>query len=418
MIASPGIQIDTAPSVRVSSLALVVFAALLIVETLSGALRFYLDGVGLAPLIYVPKLAALFLAGALILSGPQRTIALGAGLPLGMSATLALVNGASLANIGFTIFVLAPFIFGFASARHLFRRQKELTLLACVALATSAVGAAADWSIGVPWKGYAYVVGEHTLVANRQWWAAGVDRVGGFARSSALLAMIVGVLSLYVNASLKSILLKAVVFFATLFVIAVTTNKSSLVGYVLAFIASGTLLRSFRPQYAMAVMVGLLLPAISIFIGYEDSVGRFDSVFRSLSDRLANTWPGFYALLDGPLAPLLGQGFGNVGSAVSVFPKADAPVNQWPSLAVADNGALYLWGMFGVFGCVLYSAQYLLLRSLQRSVVPYYQGLLSVVYFLVIVSWFTDVAESAVACLFLGLACGHVLCVGSNEERS
>ncbi|EXF47194.1 membrane protein [Pseudomonas sp. BAY1663] len=78
-------------------------------------------------------------------------------------------------------------------------------------------------------------------------------------------------------------------------------------------------------------------------------------------------------------------------------------------LSIADNTALYLWGMLGVFGVLLYLLLFPLLLRLQERGPRLRNALLPIVFCLCLVAWATDVLEVTTATLFLGLAISHVL---------
>ena len=83
-------------------------ASLLISETFAGALRFYLDMAGVSALLYLPKLACLA-AVALELPGARSKPGVWLVLfALLVSSLLALLHGATLRNIGFSVFISAP----------------------------------------------------------------------------------------------------------------------------------------------------------------------------------------------------------------------------------------------------------------------------------------------------------------------
>lgn len=85
-------------------------ASLLISETFAGALRYYLDIGGISALLYLPKVACL---AAVALELPRARISPGAWLvlfALAVSSLLALLHGASLGNVGFSLFIYIPLL--------------------------------------------------------------------------------------------------------------------------------------------------------------------------------------------------------------------------------------------------------------------------------------------------------------------
>lgn len=393
---------------RKSTIVLACVFLMLVAEALSGALRFYLDSGGVPLLVYVPKVVVLVVAVVMAILDPRRIKIAAALFLLSLSSLLALSNEASWRNVLFSAYVYSPLLMGILCAPFVFARQCTARKAVLLLLAVCVTGAAIDYFSEVPWKGYSYFVGDVELVANRQWWAAGFDRVGGFARNSALLAMMIGVFAIYLHVTTKRLLVRiALVGFAIL-AIAATTNKASLVAYAITLVVA--LIPQLRGAALMvALAVAVTLPAFSIVAGYADRVSAFDLVLSSLSDRMANTWPGFFKLIDDRGGALAGVGFGAVGSSTSVFPLGGTQPDQWPHLGVADNTVLYLWGMFGVLGLVLFMALGVVGRRLLRRPDAIANAMFLVLLFLIIVSWTTDILESAVATLALGIAIGGSL---------
>ena len=143
--------------------------SLIVVETFSGALRFYFDQAGAAPLLYLPKVACLVMF-ALELRDYKagRVVWLGM-LLLMISSVLAMLHGASLYNIAFGLFVISPLLFGMVCSEHLIHQRRLFLWVIGLCLLASLVGVAMDKLTSVPWKGYAYSVGEVQLSANTAW---------------------------------------------------------------------------------------------------------------------------------------------------------------------------------------------------------------------------------------------------------
>src|SRR5690606_5258037 len=131
-----------------------VVASLLLTETFSGALRYYFDMLGISWLLYLPKvacLAALCLELLRYRGWPLFWLAL---LGLLTSSQLALMHGAELRNIGFSLFIYIPLLFGLICGRHLELRLSLLRRIIGFCLIASFAGIALDLLTIVPWKGY------------------------------------------------------------------------------------------------------------------------------------------------------------------------------------------------------------------------------------------------------------------------
>ncbi|RRV64231.1 hypothetical protein EGI99_20680 [Stutzerimonas stutzeri] len=383
-----------------------VVASLLLTETFSGALRYYFDMAGISWLLYLPKIACLIALGLELLryrGWPAFWLVL---LGLVTSAQLALMHGAELANIGFSLFIYIPLLFGLICGRHLELRLGLLRRIIGFCLIASFVGIALDMLTSVPWKGYSYMVGEVELSANRSWAFDDIDRIGGFARMSTALSVMIAIYSLFIAAFLQPRVLRLMLYIAALIGIVLTTNKSTAAAYVLTLLM--LIVTAYRfasaTAFLIAVLVGLMLPMFSLVLSLDPNAANNGSLLASFADRLINSWPNFIEVITREGWGWWGAGFGAVGSAGQVY-----PVPGLELLSVADNTALYLWGMLGVFGVLLYLLIFPLMLRLHERGPRLRSALLPIVFCLCLVAWATDVLEVTTATLFLGLAISHVL---------
>lgn len=383
-----------------------VVASLLLTETFSGALRYYFDMLGISWLLYLPKvacLAALCLELLRYRGWPLFWLAL---LGLLTSSQLALMHGAELRNIGFSLFIYIPLLFGLICGRHLELRLSLLRRIIGFCLIASFAGIALDLLTNVPWKGYSYMVGEVELSANRSWAFDDIDRIGGFARMSTALSVMIAIYSLFIAAFIRSRLLRLVLYAAALVGIVLTTNKSTAAAYALTLLMLVVTAYRFASASAflIAVLTGLALPIASLLLSLDPNAANNGTLLASFADRLINSWPNFIAVITGEGWGWWGAGFGVVGSAGQIY-----RVPGLELLSIADNTALYLWGMLGVFGVLLYLLLFPLLLRLQERGPLLRNALLPIVFCLCLVAWATDVLEVTTATLFLGLAMSHVL---------
>ena len=381
-------------------------ASLLISETFAGALRYYLDMAGISALLYLPKLACL---AAVALELPRARNKPGVWLvlfALAVSSLLALLHGAELINIGFSLFIYIPLLFGLFCGNYLERRAGLLGWVAGLCLIASLLGIALDMLTNVPWKGYSYMMGDVELTANKSWAFGSTDRLAGFARMSTNLAVMIALYSLYLAAFLQMRLLRMLLYPLAFGAIFLTTNKSTAAAYLL------TLMMLFLAGYRMpsataffiAVLTGMALPIASLLLNIPQSEAYSASLLASFNDRLINSWPNFIDVITNEGWGWWGAGFGAVGSTAAAFPLA------WLELlSIADNTALYLWGMLGVFGVLLYLLLFPLLLRLHDRGPPIRHALLGIVFCTCLIGWATDVLEVTTATLFLGMAIAHAL---------
>lgn len=381
-------------------------ASLLVSETFAGALRYYLDTAGISALLYVPKVLCL---AAVALEVPRARSHAGVWLVLfGLvaSSALALLHGATLGNVGFSLFIYIPLLFGLFCGSYLEQRTRLLGWVVGLCLIASIIGIALDMFTSVPWKGYSYMMGDVELTANKSWAFGSTDRLAGFARMSTNLAVMIALYSLFLAAFLRSRLLRMMLYPLAFGAIFLTTNKSTAAAYLL------TLMMLFLAGYRLpsagafliAVLAGMALPIASLLMNIPQSEAYSGGLFASFNDRLINSWPNFIEVITNEGWGWWGAGFGAVGSSAAAFPLA------WLELlSIADNTALYLWGMLGVFGVLLYLMLFPLLLRLHDPGSRIRDALLGIVFCTCLIGWATDVLEVTTATLFLGMAIAHVV---------
>src|SRR3546814_623925 len=220
-----------------------------------------------------------------------------------------------------------------------------------------------DMLTSVPWKGYSYMVGEVELSANRSWAFDDIDRIGGFARMSTALSVMIAIYSLFIAAFIQPRVLRLMLYIAALIGIVLTTNKSTAAAYVLTLLM--LIVTAYRfasaTAFLVAVLVGLMLPMASLVLSLDPNAANNGSLLASFADRLINSWPNFIEVITREGWGWWGAGFGAVGSTGKVY-----PVPGLELLGIADNTALYLWGMLGVFGVLLYLQTFPLMMLLQE----------------------------------------------------
>lgn len=409
MSTSPSAPVETPSILSFNKSMLVVWVAigLIVVETFSGALRFYFDKAGVSGLLYLPKVACVvFFALEMLTFKTSRLFWVGLLLLL-LSSQMAILHGASPSNVGFSLFGISPLLFAMVCSEHLIHQKKLLGKWIAVCLIASLLGVLLDKYTSVPWKGYSYQLGAVELSGNRAWSAEDVDRLAGFARVSNLLSIMIAIFSLYLLMFIRSWTLFAALCAVALFGIILTTSKTPTVAFIftLGLLAIVRFRWTSACVFVIAVSIGVMLPAIGLICTFDPNAASGDGGMASLYDRLINTWPNLIELVVKQGWNWLGVGFGMFGSSVSLF-----PVPHGDMLATADSTAVYLWAIFGIAGVFLYMLQLPLLFLLRdHSTTRMDRALLAVSFCICLISWTTDMFEVAVSNLFLGLAIGHTL---------
>lgn len=398
-----------------STAAVWVAIGLLLVETFSGALRFYFDKAGVGPLLYLPKVGCVLLFLLELRAYKAGRLFWVFMVVWLLSGLLAMLHGASPSNLAFSLFALSPLLFGLVCSQHLLHRKKALCWAMGFCLAASLIGLALDKYSYVPWKGYSYQVGDTELSANTAWSADEQDRIAGFARVSNVLSILIALYTIYLLTFIRSALLRLALSAVAMYGIVLTTSKAPAAAFALTmgllFIQRMTW--TCRILCVVVVGIGLVLPTLGLMYDFDmRTVSSGGSSLASLYDRLNNTWPRLVEAMNAEGWGITGAGFGMVGSTMAIFPVPGGEI-----LLGADSSAMYLWAMFGVLGILLYMLQIPMLFRLSNDGSRMGRMLLASGFCWCLISWTTDMFEVAVANLFIGMAAGYAL-AGSRVEDS
>ncbi|MBC3950892.1 MULTISPECIES: hypothetical protein [Pseudomonas] len=381
--------------------------SLILIETFSGALRFYFDKAGIGPLLYVPKIACLVMFALELRDYKAGRMVWLSLLLLVVSSVLAMLHGASLNNVAFALFGISPLLFGMVCSEHLIHRRRLFLWVIGLCLAASLVGIALDKFTSVPWKGYSYSIGDAELSANTSWTTDTEDRIAGFARVSNILSILIAIYTLYLLILLRSRLLWLLLSPVALYAIVLTTSKApaAAFAFTLVLLLISRMRWTTRIVCLITVLAGMLLPVLGMLYDFDmHTVSSSNSALGTLYDRLINTWPNVAHAVSNEGWSLTGAGFGMFGGAASMF-----PVPGGEMLVGSDSSAMYLWAMLGLGGVLLYLMQIPLFFKLTDDDSHVGRALLAITFCCCMISWTTDMFEVTVANLFLGLAIGHAL---------
>ncbi|WP_268798767.1 hypothetical protein [Pseudomonas huanghezhanensis] len=405
-VSHPSLYVEKASILSFSKSTVIVWTAisLILVETFSGALRFYLDQAGMSAVLYGPKVLC-----CLLFMLELRTLKTGKGVWLGLLALviyclLAMLHGASLSNVGFSLFGICPVLFGMVCSEHLLYRKRLLLWAVGLCLLASLGGIALDKLTSVPWKGYSYTLGETELSGNTAWAVDEADRIAGFARVSNVLSINLAIGALFVMSFMQSRLRMIALSGITAIGIVLTTSKAPAAAFIFTL---GLLLIlryhwTARVVLTLAVLGGMMLPLTSFLFDFDAGLAS-SGTLSSMYDRLINTWPNMAQGIVEQGWQWTGAGLGAYGSTLTLFPIPGV------SALGSDNTAMYLWGTFGVFGLLLFTLQIPMFIALSNDITRPGRALLAICFCCLLTGWTTDMLEVATANLFLGIAIGHVL---------
>lgn len=379
-------------------------SSLLLLEVFSGLARYILSSIGLSALIYLPKILALFLVILKIIKSRIKVIHLICGIIFMSSCFIGWLYGAGIKNQLFSCLMYAPLFLGCFFGKEIDSYKKWFFFLFCFFMISSFLGIFLDFAVNLPWKGLEYEFAGQNIEGNREWDTGGLDRLAGFARTSAGLAIILSCFSLFLIGKIKNNFFVITLFILTLFGIALTTSK----GVIIAFLLAGlyiVFIKSYQLKkliHIIIISIGIILPTLSILFEYNisDNITNPDEVIllASFDDRLLNTWPSVFNKINKENAFLVGTGFGTVGTSAKLFPIKEIG----EILAITDSTSLYLYAMLGVIGIIFYCYQLNLLNAFSRWKAKESNALQALLVCLIIIGWSSDLCESVTAILFIG----------------
>lgn len=401
MLKYRGTRVDCLPLV-----ALALLTTAIVSDVLGGVLRYALFKVGVVELVYLPKMA-IVIAGCLsLLSLKQNAVTLILGTVIALYAVLSLFMGLTASQVAFGATLYVPIIFGAFVWPYIERQPARLVAVCVAALLVSCVGLLWNLLGTVPWAGFEYEVAGESVEGTREWSTFGLLRPSGFARLSAGAAIQIFIFVCLVAPFLlgKSRFLGVACALLGLVFIGLTTTKSVIAATIVMF----GLMLSCSPFIRSAVLLvtlaaSILLPLSTLWISYGIDKGNLlaSLLLASFEDRLTNTWPNILNALFRESIPGIGRGLGGVGSGEKLFGSLMA---QGGHFGFSDNLPLYMYGNLGVFGLLLVLLQCIAALKLVGDQRKLHQGLGFAVGGLLVIGLATDVIESLMSSIFIGMA--------------
>ena len=231
-----------------------------------------------------------------------------------------------------------------------------------------------------PWEGNVFETAFGAARATREWWAAGERRMPGLARASFDAATIIACSGALLVGWYRSALLKLLVAVLGFGAIYMTTSKGMMVSFMLMVIWLFLMPKAQKRTIGISIVAGLfliqvLLPFAALALQVSpQAVYSAPGVLSSFADRIANTWPNAFALLDEPQFWLLGRGVGAIG-VPQQFSEDYLRFNS------GDNMFMY---MFVTFGPLAFYYFGLAAITLLRNVCPIRKQGLTLVPFLIV----------------------------------
>lgn len=381
-------------------------------EVLSGPFRFYLEGMGLSLLVYMPKVMALGILFRWIGKYESDRLVLPVLVMFAISGIIALIYGLSIGQIGFGLWIYLYLLFGIPMWVTIQGNEKRFIHSCLVGWLIAVVGVFINSQTTFPWVGFGYTIAGVEVEGNREWSTYDIDRLAGFGRTSINTAGQILVLSLVALPVLyrRSKVTSVALVLASSIAIILTTAKSVAGAYLICL---AIWLISLVPTLAMytgfvTCLLSMALPFTTLFITYRLDISTWwgELLFQSFEERLLFTWPLSLRQIFQNGDPIFGLGLGGVGSAQKNFS------NMGPSLydlSFTDSFSLFIFGTFGILGVgILIALSYGLCRKISRDVT-----IVACVAIAALGSILTggasDLIEGGIPAIFIGLAISLVV---------
>lgn len=334
----------------------------LLSQAFDSLIRWGLDLLGLGALLYARDLGlmvATFLYCAVLLRDRSNIIrSFWLLMGMGFGVCVAICADLPPPQILFGLKVWLPFLCAFfafeSKAAVSLDRPQAWAALWCLLCAGILINSVYRF----PWIGLTVQIGDASIAANREWAAAGVQRLSGFSRTSVDAASIVLLLCVYLIYSLQGSAIRVAVVLTSGLALALTTSKGAIGAFIgsvlllplmsLAAAGRARIKGALASIVAVIAAVGAITPFLSLAIPFprlrEGSPEAW--IFGSLVSRAWDMWPRALDLVPGWQA-LLGRGIGGIGSPQGLF-----EVNLINS---ADNVFVYIYVTAGLLGAAVYT---------------------------------------------------------------
>lgn len=396
-----------------------IMAAFCTANVVTGPLRWMFALVKLTPLIYLPTMGLLLGIAWTLFRNWQRH-----GISRLQVVTLAVLAYAVVLGLFFTpvvqvvfgVYVLLPFFFGLVAAPVILHNPEQMQRYIFILWVIACVGVLLNVLVTYPWEGFEYEVAGQSIEGAREWQSTGGGkRLAGFSRSSFDGAIQIQLLAIAFIMLRRGLLGNILIWLISGAAIFFTTSKG--IYNVFLVLTPVVFLKERMPERVLRAwplffgLISLWLVVSTQFIDYSFSINDpfWANITFSFYDRLNNMWPEAWALIAQHGSPLLGRGFGGLGTAQTYFE---------PELFNAGDNLFMYWIV--IFGWLaLVPIIILLLASLwirpwtrKGDSLPYALTLATIVYGIT-----TNVVENA----FFAITCGmvvHFLAVRMREALS
>ena len=381
----------------------VLIKAYILILIFEGPIRYALNRINLATLIYVKDgiiLLILLLGLKKIKFNRQHFILFAIIIS---SLFMSIIYISNYGQIGFFIIkVLAIFLAGLTQYKNILQDIQENKRFYIICFVITVGGVLLNDIVRFPWEGVTYEIGDNIVTASREWSTLGQQRLAGFTRSSINTATYIMFFAMLIqlNKKIKKPV-KIICCILTFYSIYLTTTKGMLIACILFYVMNFFKF-TFNKKIIISILIGFMifLPIFSticepFFDFLMDNLDYeiYTKYFASFKDRLCNTWPRALELATKRGNWILGRGMGGIDSSQTVYERL--------LYCPADNMFVYLYVTFGLPSLLFF---YYIIKNVnkmtfenQSEIYMYNILLISCAYGIV-----SNVLEGSLLCLILG----------------
>lgn len=385
------------------NLELLFFKLYILILIFEAPIRYILNKVGLAALIYAKDGIIIIL----IALGLKKMMFNRNHLIIFIitinSFIMATIYVGNYKQIGFfALKVLAVFLAGIIEYKNILKDIEENKGFYIFCFIVTTGGVIINNFISFPWEGVKYEIGNSVITASKQWSSLGQKRLAGFTRNSinASTYIMFCAMVIQLNKNVKKPI-KIICCILTFYSIYLTTTKGMIISCVLFYVINFFDFK-FNKKVVINVLIGfmILLPIFSTvcepvfdFLKENLEYEIYTKYFDSFRDRLCNTWPKALKLATDHGNWILGRGMGGIDGSQSIY--------EHLLYCPADNMFVYLYVIFGIpsmliFFCIIKKVNGMKFKS-QEDI--YLYNILLIVCSYGIIS---NVLEGSLLCLALG----------------
>lgn len=401
-------------------LEVVLFRSYIIIMIFEALIRYLLNIVGLAFLIYIKDIIIIALFVLSLKKIKISKIHLICIVSILISLTVSIIYIDSIKQILFFILkILLIFIVGVAQQRNIIEDFSNNNKFYKVCYVIVALGIILNYFITFPWEGLTYSFGDDiTITASKSWSTGGKKRLSGFSRASYNAAVQISIFALIITGDTKNKIKKLAIQLFSILCIWLTTTKGILIGYIIILIIDQLLPKKemfLKLLITISAIIMILLPLFSIscdpifeFLKENLSWEIYVKYIASLESRLKSTWPDTFELISNNGNIIFGRGFGGVGAAATIYDSNN--------ITPADNMFVYLYstmGLFSVFFIIwIMLKSYKLNIAFKQEKIIYYILSLTFLYGIV-----ANVFEETMLCIYLGTIFGYLIQKNIDDRK-